>query len=99
MLHQNAQDGQIIDVPTPPPYAVPIHLLIPEAVFDVITDIADANGQSVEATILAQLDKFMSVPFYVTLAKESLDFLYYPTGKSLAQVLGPVRSVRLEVIR
>jgi hypothetical protein len=93
MLHQTpAQDGHTFDVPDSQINAVPFLLRIPEDVFDSIVDIAHDNTQSVEETILA-------TPVFVAMDTKSLDFIYYPTGKSVSQVLGPVKSVRLEVIR
>lgn len=100
MLHQNpAQDGQTFDVPQYSPDAVPFLLRIPADVFDAIVDVAHDNQQTAEDTILAQLEKFLEVTVFVAMDTKSLDFIYYPTGKSVSQVLGPVKSVRLEVIR
>ena len=100
MLHQTpAQDGQTFDVPDSQLNAVPFLLRIPSEVFDAIVDVAHDTTQSVEETIMAKLETFLATPVFVAMNTKSLDFIYYPTGKSVAQVLGPVKSVRLEVIR
>lgn len=101
MLHPTpAQDGHIIDLPQNSlPNAVPVLVRIPADVYDKIVDVSEDNGQSVDTTIMAQLDKFLSAPLYVTVPPDSLGFFYLKTGQTLAQALGPVKSVRLEVLK
>jgi hypothetical protein len=100
MLHNDpAQEGQTFYPPQYSPDAEPFLIMIPKDVFDSILDVAYETTQSVEETILAKLETFLATPLFITLDTKSLDFIYYPTGKSVAQAIGPVKSVRLEVMR
>jgi hypothetical protein len=99
MLHNPAQDGQTFDLTQDSRDGVPFLVMIPPDVFDSIVDVAHDAAQSVEETILAKLETFLATPLFITVDPKSLDFMYYPTGKSVAQAIGPVKSVRLEVMR
>jgi hypothetical protein len=73
--------------------------MIPPDVFDSIVDVAHDTAQSIEETILSKLETFLATPLFIAMDTKSLDFIYYPTGKSVSQAIGPVKSVRLEVMR
>ena len=100
MLHQNpAQNGQIINVP-PEQTAIPLIVSIPLDVFEKIDTVAHDNGQTFEQTVLAALDKiFVTCPLYITVPPNNLNYMYLNTGKTVADVVGSVKSARLEVIR
>ncbi len=85
---------------SPVPNAVPVTVYIPGEVYDNLLTVASDNGQSVEDTIRATLDKmFAQTPVVIPLDVSALQFIYYKSGKSVADVLpGAAKSARIEVL-
>ena len=77
-----------------------VSIALPVDIYERVKAISEDNGQSLETTIVAALDRLLAdIPLYIPVDPAALGFFYAKSGRSLAQTIGPVKSVRLEVIR